>query len=167
MADISNAERIRGSLLGGAVGDALGAAVEFLSLRVIREKFGADGISDYSPAYGRRGAITDDTQMTLLTAEDIIRARIRQQSRGICNTTAVIHHAYLRWLLTQGERPAKGGAKIGKDGWLFAAQALHSRRAPGGHVPVRRTGAAQPARAGGHVPVRPKDRRHLAVERAG
>lgn len=65
MADISNAERIRGSLLGGAVGDALGAAVEFLSLRVIREKFGADGISNYSPAYGRRGAITDDTQMTL------------------------------------------------------------------------------------------------------
>lgn len=62
--------RIRGWLLGGAVGDALGAAVEFDSLSEIRAAFGADGILDYAPAYGRLGAITDDTQMTLFTAPD-------------------------------------------------------------------------------------------------
>jgi ADP-ribosylglycohydrolase len=61
--------RIRGCLLGGAVGDAIGAPVEFLSLQQIRHRFGTDGIRDYAPAYGRRGAITDDTQLTLFTAE--------------------------------------------------------------------------------------------------
>jgi protein-tyrosine phosphatase len=38
--------RIRGCLLGGAVGDALGAPVEFLSLGEIRAKFGPDGVRE-------------------------------------------------------------------------------------------------------------------------
>ncbi len=58
----------QGCLLGGAVGDALGAAVEFDSLEKIRSKFGSEGIRDPAPSYGRTGAITDDTQMTLFTA---------------------------------------------------------------------------------------------------
>lgn len=124
-------DRIRGSLLGGAVGDALGAAVEFLSLAEIRARFGPAGVTDYAPAYGRRGSITDDTQMTLFTAEGVMRAWVRAGERGICSVPAVIHHAYLRWLLTQGDRPAKGNMEIGTDGWLFATKALHSRRAPG------------------------------------
>ena len=48
----------RGCLLGGAVGDALGAPVEFLSLTEIRERFGSDGIAEFAPAFGRVGAIT-------------------------------------------------------------------------------------------------------------
>lgn len=124
-------DRIRGSLLGGAVGDALGAAVEFLSLSEIRERFGLAGVRDYAPAYGRRGAITDDTQMTLFTAEGVLRAWVRAEERGICGVPGVIHHAYLRWLLTQGMRPEHLDERIGTDGWLFATKALHSRRAPG------------------------------------
>ena len=38
------ADRVLGCLLGGAVGDALGYAVEFLSLERIRERFGPEGI---------------------------------------------------------------------------------------------------------------------------
>ncbi len=53
-------------------------------------------------AYGIKGAITDDTQMTLFTAEALIRAAVRGANKGICNPIAVIHHAYLRWLQTQG-----------------------------------------------------------------
>ncbi len=124
-------ERIRGSLLGGAVGDALGAAVEFLSLAQLRNQFGPAGVRDYAPAYGRRGAITDDTQMTLFTAEGVLRAWVRGEQRGICGVSGVIHHAYLRWLLTQGERPEHFDERIGTDGWLFATKGLHSRRAPG------------------------------------
>jgi ADP-ribosylglycohydrolase len=74
--------RIRGCLLGGAVGDALGAPVEFLSLQEIRDKFGPAGIHDYARAYGRRGAIADDTQMTLFTAEGLLRATMRWLDRG-------------------------------------------------------------------------------------
>ncbi len=122
-------ERFRGCLLGGAVGDALGAPVEFDSLEAIRARFGADGIRDYVPAYGRRGAITDDTQMALFTAEGLIRAAVREDDKGICDPVAVVRHAYLRWLATQGARPVSG--RLGMDGWLVAERALWSRRAPG------------------------------------
>jgi ADP-ribosyl-[dinitrogen reductase] hydrolase len=123
--------RIRGCLLGGAVGDAIGAPVEFLSLQQIQRRFGTDGIRDYAPAYGRRGAITDATQMTLFTAEGLLRATMRMGDRGICHVPSIVHHAYLRWLLTQHERPTRRDVKIRTDGWLFGVQALHHRRAPG------------------------------------
>ena len=77
--------RVRGCLLGGAIGDALGAGVEFASLRQIREEHGPAGVTDYVPAYRRRGAITDDTQMTLFSAEAMIRtsaANRRSTARG-------------------------------------------------------------------------------------
>lgn len=70
-------ERILGSLLGGAVGDALGAPVEFMSLPEIKAKFGSRGIRESAPAYGRLGTITNDTQMTLFTAEGLLRAYVR------------------------------------------------------------------------------------------
>jgi len=123
--------RVEGCLLGGAVGDALGAPVEFLSLFEIRARFGPEGIHGYARAYGRLGAITDDTQMTLFTAEGLIRARQRHRERGICNPAMVVWHAYLRWLGTQGiqrfdpEFPAEHG------GWLYEQPELHSRRGPG------------------------------------
>ena len=60
-------------LLGGAVGDALGAPVEFMSRAQIVRAFGPHGIEDYAPAFGKLGTITDDTQMTLFTAEGLMR----------------------------------------------------------------------------------------------
>lgn len=54
------------------MGDALGAPVEFLKLEEIRTRFRPDGIRDFSPAFGKIGAITDDTQMTLFTAEGLL-----------------------------------------------------------------------------------------------
>ncbi|MDD3271446.1 MAG: ADP-ribosylglycohydrolase family protein [Syntrophomonadaceae bacterium] len=38
-------EHFRGCLLGGAVGDALGAPVEFLSLKEIKSRFGPAGVT--------------------------------------------------------------------------------------------------------------------------
>jgi hypothetical protein len=75
------------------VGDALGAPVEFLGIREIRGKYGPAGITDYDVAYGRRGAITDDTQMTLFTAEGVLRAIARGNHKGICHPPSVLHHA--------------------------------------------------------------------------
>jgi ADP-ribosylglycohydrolase len=125
--------RARGCLLGGAVGDALGAPVEFSSLEEIRRQYGDAGIQEFAPAYGGLGAITDDTQMTLFTAEGLIRAHVRYSDRGICHPPSVIHHALLRWLLTQGETsPAfPKDHKTWPDGWLIQQRDLFSRRAPG------------------------------------
>ena len=128
-------DHLRGCLLGGAVGDALGAPVEFLSLARIRSRFGATGIRDLAAAFGRVGAITDDTQMTLFTAEGLLRAAVRGYEKGICHPPSVIHHAYLRWLWTQGEptRAALPAMWSGghPDGWLAGLPSLRSRRAPG------------------------------------
>jgi len=120
--------RFRGCLIGGAVGDALGAPVEFMNHDAIVSKFGDPGISDYVPAYGKTGAITDDTQMTLFTAEGLLRAHVRGCMRGLSTFTGVTDHAYLRWLETQGY---KSPIKIGRDGWLWEQKALHNARAPG------------------------------------
>lgn len=124
-------ERILGSLLGGAIGDALGAPVEFLSLAQIRETFGADGLQGYAPAYGRLGAITDDTQMTLFTAEGLLRAYVRANTRGVASVPSVISHAYLRWLWTQGIESRVNPDSMEKQGWLWTVEELHSQRAPG------------------------------------
>lgn len=117
----------RGCLLGGAVGDALGAPVEFMKLEDIRGRFGPAGVTDLAHAYGRRGAITDDTQMTLFTAEALVRGLHRFQERGTASASAVARGAYLRWLATQGERVKPAG----DDGWLVGVRELHARRAPG------------------------------------
>ncbi|WP_442952616.1 ADP-ribosylglycohydrolase family protein [Paracoccus benzoatiresistens] len=45
---------------------------------------------------GRAGRITDDTQMTLFTAERLIRALVRAQARGICAPEGVVHHERLK-----------------------------------------------------------------------
>ena len=58
--DAATGGRYRGCLIGGAVGDALGAPVEFMSRHEILQCFGAKGIRDFVPAFGRIGAITDD-----------------------------------------------------------------------------------------------------------
>lgn len=124
--------RFAGCLLGGAVGDALGAPVEFMERNQILRRFGKDGLTRYEPVYGGFGLITDDTQMTLFTAEGLLRAWVRGCFKGITTYSGVTAHAYVRWLHTQGERSASLRQSSFKDpGWLFQQRALHSRRAPG------------------------------------
>jgi ADP-ribosylglycohydrolase len=127
----------RGCLLAGAVGDALGAGIEFLSLSSICSHYGPHGITGYVEAWGGRGRITDDTQMTLFTAEGLIRASVSRSSRGIGDPASVVHHAYRRWLHTQGVPWKRAAGSLWSaehaqpDGWLVSERWLHARRAPG------------------------------------
>jgi len=125
-------DAVRGSLLGGAVGDALGAPVEFMSKTDIRRKYGKDGVSGYVEFADGTGSITDDTQMTLFTAEGILRANVRSEEKGVCDPVAVMRHAYWRWLKTQGGRvPETGFKEVLTSGWLIQKKQLFARRAPG------------------------------------
>ncbi|MFQ5502838.1 MAG: ADP-ribosylglycohydrolase family protein [Phycisphaerae bacterium] len=66
-------QRYDGSILGLAVGDALGYPVEFMSLSEIRDQYGPDGITGMEPSRGHpAGAFTDDTQMSLAIARAIL-----------------------------------------------------------------------------------------------
>jgi ADP-ribosylglycohydrolase len=114
-------ERVRGCLLGGAIGDALGAGIEFASLAEITRNHGPAGVDDFVHCYGRDVAITDDTQMTLFTAEGLVNA-----CRNGTNPEAAVWEAYLRWYDTQARRSA------GEDlEGLAALPDLRVRRAPG------------------------------------
>jgi ADP-ribosylglycohydrolase len=129
-------DRIKGCLLGGAVGDALGAPTEFLSSEEIKDRFGPGGLSDLVPAYGRIGAITDDTQMTLFTAEGLIRAYTRWSERGICSVENVVYYSYMRWLHTQRvQLPPEHDDVVRpsylSDSWLLELPDMNHRRAPG------------------------------------
>jgi ADP-ribosyl-[dinitrogen reductase] hydrolase len=127
--DAAIRERFHGCLLGGAVGDALGAPVEFMFRPDILKRFGEAGIRDMVPAYGRIGAITDDTQMALFTAEGMLRSYVRGVMRGLCHPPGVIASAYQRWLHTQGfAHPLQENCL---NGWLIQNSELFARRAPG------------------------------------
>lgn len=109
-------DKIHACLLGGALGDAQGANIEFWNLeRILRD------------AVTPSRQFTDDTQMTLFTAEGLIRAVVRSQARGVCAPESVVHHALLRWFRTQGGSPRMQTCDVG----LIADPRLHVRRAPG------------------------------------
>ncbi|MDQ0796963.1 ADP-ribosylglycohydrolase family protein [Streptomyces sp. B1I3] len=132
---VARRARVRGTLLGGAIGDALGNPVEFLSIDGIRRAYGERGVRELvADADGVVGRITDDTQMTLFTAEGLIRARARARSTGIGGAeAAIVRNAYLRWLDTQNHPapPARGGGSAVRTGWLRQQPWLYARRAPG------------------------------------
>ena len=146
-------DRIRGCLVGGAVGDALGYPVEFLSAETIAERYGPEGIRAYEldPASGR-AVISDDTQMTLFTANGILVGETRLRLRGIGGTPSVYAaRAYQDWLTTQerdfpgerGEGPEGGGSS-----WLLDVPELYRRRAPG-NTCLSALWAAREGRRGG------------------
>ncbi len=64
------AKKAKGVILGLAIGDAMGAPAEFMSLDQIKRTYGGQGIKDLpDPA-----TYTDDTQMSIAIAEALIRA---------------------------------------------------------------------------------------------
>ncbi len=128
-------EYFYGCLAGGAIGDALGAPVEFMSYDKILQRYGENGLSGLLFAQDTNYAlITDDTQMTLFTAEGMIRSASRAQKNQIQSTlaerTTAIFRAYLRWLYTQGLKTPHWPSSA-YDGWLIKIKALHAYRDPG------------------------------------
>jgi ADP-ribosylglycohydrolase len=119
--------RIRGCLLGGAIGDALGAPVEFVNVAQILQDHGDDGVRTFVrlPDGAPPGTVTDDTQMTLFTVYGLIGAGIRRD-RGLGLTIGMVHWAYDLWLETQlrPEPPQDAG-------WLLRQPWLWVQRAPG------------------------------------
>ncbi|GHH68846.1 ADP-ribosylglycohydrolase [Streptomyces sulfonofaciens] len=119
--------RVRGALLGLAVGDALGAPVAPLSLEEIRAAHGAEGLTDLAPAFGRRGAVTAGTQLALFTVDGLIRAQVRRDT-GAWHPPTDLHRAYRRWLTTQHDWGPDERRK--DDGWLAREEWLYARRDP-------------------------------------
>ena len=100
-------DKFRGCLLGVAIGDALGAPVEFLSDAEIRDEFGAAGITGmHDWAMFPAGSFTDDTQMTISTARGILDAYADGAVRDVSEVRRLVHERYLEWHSMQ-ENPSE------------------------------------------------------------
>ena len=98
---LKNISHFKGCILGGAIGDALGYPVEFLSLDEIRNRYGAMGIRELERNTKGIAEITDDTQMTIFTAEGLLRAYSNKNQTETYNISTEVYYSYLRWLYTQ------------------------------------------------------------------
>lgn len=131
-------DKIRGCLIGGAAGDALGYPVEFDNESKIFDKYGKSGITSYCiNRITGNALISDDTQMTLFTATGLLIGDTRGKMRGI--QAAPRHYvasSYQNWLSTQEMRYPEGQSRIkdvmgGRYSWLMDVPELYDRRAPG------------------------------------
>ena len=122
-------EKFRGCLIGGAAGDALGYAVEFMEDADIFRKYGENGITEYD-LYKGTAQISDDTQMTMFTATGLLLGTTRGILRGIMGAYEdYIRHSYKDWYRTQTEQyPLPEEYHYS---WLVNVPELFSRRAPG------------------------------------
>ncbi len=121
--------RYRGCMIGGAVGDALGYAVEFMEDYDIFQKYGENGITEYNLIDGK-AQISDDTQMTLFTANGLLLGTTRGMTRGIMGKYPdYISMCYKEWYRTQTEKyPLNEKCPYT---WLMNVPELFARRAPG------------------------------------
>ena len=122
-------DRYRGCLLGAAAGDALGYAVEFLDADSILRRYGGDGITEYALVNGT-ALISDDTQMTLFTANGLLLGTTRDRTRGtVGGCLDGIASCCEEWLRTQTETyPVRERYPCS---WLTNVPELFERRAPG------------------------------------
>ncbi|MBR5513578.1 MAG: ADP-ribosylglycohydrolase family protein [Ruminococcus sp.] len=126
---MKNLDKYGGCLIGGAAGDALGYAVEFLSEDAILDKYGKNGIAEYKLINGV-AQISDDTQMTLFTANGLLIGTTRGMTRGIMDSyPSYISNCYKDWFRTQTEKfPLNTETTYS---WLVNIPELFALRAPG------------------------------------
>lgn len=138
MGGVSLREKMSGCLLGGALGDALGYPVEFMSTADITRRFGRNGIT--APVADKSAGcslISDDTQMTIFTAEGIVVADELGGKEERASYTTYVFYSYQRWLYTQERMLASREYShvLDKDGpflsELLEADGMCSCRAPG------------------------------------
>lgn len=142
---MGNIDKYRGCLLGGAAGDALGYAIEFDREEAIAARYGSRGIRDYQLDERGLAPFSDDTQMTLYTANSLLcslAALSAQASSGaptlasptLPSPAALASYApaqmaqfYVEWMYTQVSPYPLPKLKA----WISSLPELFASRAPG------------------------------------
>ncbi len=119
-------DKAQGVLFGGAAGDALGYAVEFMDLPEIHTLYGERGIHQYELDANHTARFSDDTQMTLFTAEGLLSATYGVDKPDIQAIISSLRESYSAWLATQTDFQLPLPSS-----WLTHLRALWNRRAPG------------------------------------
>lgn len=122
---------IRGSLMAGAAGDALGYPVEFMSRNAILARYGDKGITRFKLDSDGKALVSDDTQMTLFTANGMLMGLTRGYMRGIGGDPKdYVDGAYIDWYYTQTVNKVSERDDFHYT-WLRDLPELAHRRAPG------------------------------------
>ena len=142
---MGNIDKYRGCLLGGAAGDALGYAIEFDREEAIAARYGSHGIRDYQLDERGLAPFSDDTQMTLYTANSLLcsLAALSAQASGgapalasptLPSPAALATYApaqmaqfYVEWMYTQVSPYPLAEPKA----WISSLPELFASRAPG------------------------------------
>ena len=103
--------RIKGCLYGGAIGDALGYPVEFLQEGNIFRQYGDEEIHSFVYDTNGKSLVSDDTQMTLFTANGLL-------IDSDVDTIERIMAMYLSWYYTQ-KLSFDQVQKLKKNGQIF------------------------------------------------
>ena len=112
-------DQIAGCLVGLAVGDALGAPLEFLSRREVRKRY-PQGLRDMIDSrLWRKGEYTDDTQMALLTAESLL------QRKGFLASD--LAHRFQTWARTAKDVGIQTRAVVNMAGYTHDPEGCSSR----------------------------------------
>lgn len=103
LAELLLKDRFIGCILGGAVGDGMGYAVEGLAPLELEQYFENGKITEpYIDEVTGKLLISDDTQMALFTMDGMMWAYIRCNNRGIGSYEASgVWQSYARWYYTQ------------------------------------------------------------------
>ena len=121
-------DTIQGCLIGGAIGDALGFPVEFYEDCDIFKKYGENGITELQ-LYGGLARFSDDTQMSLFTADGLLSASKRFQNPTADEYVQCIYESYLNWLYTQDDTFILDEKIVRSE--LLKVKELHQQRGPG------------------------------------
>ncbi len=115
--------KMKGSMIAGALGDALGYAIEFHKESEIFSIYGKEGIQEFKLTDGQ-ALVSDDTQMSMFTANAMIVAKANN-----LDVIETIRESYIHWFYTQVkdyqyfENPQF---------FIMNEKRLYANRAPGG-----------------------------------
>jgi ADP-ribosylglycohydrolase len=118
------ADRLAGTLLGVALGDALGLPCEGMSARSIVRRFGT---VDRFRLLGRTGFVSDDTEQTALIAQSLVRhsrdsdacmRAFRRSLLGVTNTELHVALERAVRLAADGVTTAEGAQACGTTGFV-------------------------------------------------
>lgn len=115
MSEVYLDDRFQGVMIGLALGDAFGYPIELMDYESICERFEKLGCLDLAVSKRSGTALfTDDTQLSLFTADGLLWAHSAGADDGRVNYEDYIFLAYQVWLYTQTKTVA------GKEyAWLF------------------------------------------------
>lgn len=129
-------DNFKGAFLGAAIGDALGSPLETMSMIQIERRFGKGGITQFMRNQELLGAISDDTQMALFTAESLLQSlsQTKGVERTVINYIDATYLGAMRWLRSQNLISEQSDYKFANQvygaSWLTRVKDLYVQRNP-------------------------------------